>query len=154
MKKYNFSLSIFLTVIGVLVINYSKQFPEYVRGTPGPGLWPKLLGFALIGASVLLCLVTIFSKKEMVAHLLDFKSKGFHQVLKLFVIIIGFGFALNYLGFLLSSVIFSILVMTTLGMRQPLKLGAAGVLITGSIYVIFSVALGVMLPIGKLFLNF
>lgn len=151
MKKYNIGTSIFLILVGLYVINYSKQFEPYVRGTPGPGFWPGMLGVMLVIISTLLLLVTIFSKQEFVAHLVDFKSKGFQQVLKLFLVMILFSVGLNYVGFLLSSLIFVALVMWIMGVRQPVKISITSVSITLSIYVIFAIALGLVLPRGKLF---
>jgi len=150
-KKYNIITSIFLILVGAYVIQYSKRFDEFVNGAPGPGFWPRMLGGLLIVVSCLLILTTVFTKKEMAAHLLDFKSRGFKQVVKLFAVLILFGFGLNFIGFLPSSLIFVALVMYVMGVKNPVKIGITGVAITLSIYVIFAVALGLILPKGVLF---
>ena len=151
MKKYNIFTSLLLICIGSYVVNYAKQFPKYVNGTPGPGFWPKLLGIVLIALSIALLLTTFFTKKEMKKHLVEFKDEGFRQVFKLFIVMILFGVGLNYIGFLPSSLIFIICVMYIMGARNWKKIILTSVSVTLSIYLIFAVALGLVLPSSKLF---
>lgn len=150
-KKYNVFAAMLFIAIGIYVIQYSNRFDDYINETPGPGFWPRMLGVLLIVVSSLLLLTTLFSKKEVAAHLLDFKSKGLQQVVKLFGVMVLFGMGLNYVGFILSSLIFVVLVMWVMGVRSPLKLTITSLSITTSIYVIFAVALGLIIPKGTLF---
>jgi len=150
-KKYNIGTAILLICVGIYVIHYSGGFDPIVNGTPGPGFWPRILGVLLIFVSTLLAVTTIFTRKQLADHLIDFKAKGFRQVVKLFAVMILFGVGLNFIGFLPSSLLFVVLVMWIMGVRSIPKICIASFAITISIYVIFAVALGLVLPKGKLF---
>lgn len=151
MKKYNIITSVLLVCIGIYVIFYSKKFDKIVNGTPGPGFWPGILGGLLIIFSSLLAVTTVFSRKEFVAHLIDCRSRGFQQVFLMFFSMILFGIGLGELGFLPASLIFVVLIMRIMGVKSIRKLCVTSVSVTLSIYVVFVVFLGLVLPRGKLF---
>lgn len=150
-KKYNIITGILLIFVGAYVVNNSFHFQENVNGTPGPGFWPRVLGIAIIFVAALLILTTIIGKKKLPEHLIDIRSKGFFQVLETFGLMILFAFGLNLIGFLLSSLIFVVLMMLIMGVRSVKKICISSVAITLSIYLIFSQFLNVVLPRGKLF---
>ena len=55
------------------------------------------------------------------------------------------------LGFVIASIIFVIATMLAMGERRPLWIVLTSAGITGFIYVVFTVIMGVILPQGRLF---
>lgn len=53
MKKYNIGISVVLVLLSVLIIRSSLQSGAAVQGTAmGPGVWPMILGVAMILLSI------------------------------------------------------------------------------------------------------
>ena len=151
MKKYNAVTALILAGISIIVIQQSYQFPDMVNGTPGPGMWPRTLAYALLfGALTLLISAIAFSPKGEKGPI-DFKSPGVWQVGKLFAVLGLFGLGLSYLGFLTSTTIFIFCVMFIMGVRSWKMLVFSSVGITASVYLIFVVFLRLVLPHGILF---
>ena len=83
--------------------------------------------------------------------LIDYRSAGVHCVFLIFVIMIAYAVIMNYFGFIPATLLFVIATMLAMGERRPIWIGLTTVVITGFIYVVFTVIMGVILPQGKFF---
>ena len=139
MRKYNYFLSVFLIIIGFSGIYMASNFETRSgnSGDPGAAFWPVLLCCGLILCSVIL--------------LIDYRSAGVHCVFLIFVIMIAYAVIMNYFGFIPATLLFVIATMLAMGERRPIWIGLTTVVITGFIYVVFTVIMGVILPQGKFF---
>lgn len=76
MKKYNIGISVVLVLLSVLMIRSSLQSGAAVQGTAmGPGVWPMILGVAMILLSVVLIIQTLVRPRpEGEEKPIDFRS--------------------------------------------------------------------------------
>ncbi len=156
MRKYNYFLSVFLIIIGFSGIYMASNFETRSgnSGDPGAAFWPILLCCGLILCSVILLIQTILESKKATEKedpLIDYRSAGVHCVFLIFVIMIAYAVIMNYFGFVPATLLFVIATMLAMGERRPVWIGLTTVGITGFIYVVFTVIMGVILPQGKFF---
>lgn len=156
MRKYNIIMSIFLIMVGAVGIYLSMNFEARGGniGDPGAAFWPTMLCSGLILTSVILLVQTAMESKKADGSeepLIDYRSAGVHCVFLIFFVMIGYAVLLNLLGFVIASIIFVIATMLAMGERRPLWIVLTSAGITGFIYVVFTVIMGVILPQGRLF---
>lgn len=120
--------------------------------------WPQIILFLLVA---LLCTNMVQIYKKTPANKRSFNIMG-NTTIKEFLtgkLVIGIVFialyavALESLGFLLSTFIFSIAYQWLLGEKRPARLAITALVATVVIYFIFQRALGIMLPRGYGFLR-
>lgn len=120
------------------------------RGTaarPGPGFYPLAVG--LFGAAVALAwVVTALRRPRAGAGLPPGEGRG--RVLVAIALLLGFCLALPWLGYPLTALLFTGLLLRALGGRWPaaVAIAVASALLS---YWIFGPVLGVPLPRGVLF---
>lgn len=82
MKKYNIGISVVLVLLSVLIIRSSLQSGAAVQGTAmGPGVWPMILGVAMILLSIVLIVQTLVRPRpEGEGKPIDFRSPGMKRI--------------------------------------------------------------------------
>lgn len=152
MKKYDIGASLVFAGIGVFVLTQCGQWEDYVRGALGPGFWPKILAIFLIIISVVMLLTSLFKKyEEEEEPVIDYRSPAFKQVFKLFFVLALYGIGLYWLGFFVPTILFVILVMFIMGVRNVKILLITSVGIAACIYIVFAQLLNLYLPTARLF---
>ena len=156
MRKYNCILSVILIAVGITGIMMASNFN--VRsgnvGDPGADFWPILLCAGLILCSVILLVRTALEAKRAAGPeepLIDFHSAGVRCVFMIFGIMIAYAFIMSLFGFIIATLLFIVATMLTMGERRWKWIGLTTIGITGFIYTVFTVIMGVVLPQGKLF---
>lgn len=156
MRKYNTIISIILIIVGAagicLALNFDARGGNV--GDPGAAFWPIMLCCGLIFTSALLLIQTMIESKkaaEKEEPLIDYRSAGVRCVFIIFGIMIGYAILLYFFGFIIATLAFIPAVMLAMGERRPLWLGLTTVGITGFIYILFAVVMGVVLPKGVIF---
>ncbi len=156
MRKYNCILSVIMIAIGITGIRMASNFNARSGNVcdPGAAFWPILLCAGIILCSVILLAQTLIeTKKESgpEAPLIDFHAAGVHCVFLIFGIMIAYAFIMSLFGFIIATLLFVVATMLAMGERRPAWIGLTTVGITGFIYIVFTVIMGVILPQGKLF---
>ncbi len=160
MRKYNYILSVVMTIVGIAGIFIAANFKtlrEPNLGDPGASAWPIFLCSGLVLCSVLLLIRTLIETRKAKAAgetedpLVDFRSKGVICVLEIFAIMIIYAVMLYYLGFLISTPVFIVLTMLAMGERRITWILFTTAGITGFIYVAFALIMKVVLPRGQFF---
>lgn len=146
MKKYNVGISVLMCLLAGGIFYFTKDFPEYYAGAPGSGFWPRVIAAGIIIVSAVLLIETFVKKEEKGEPPIIYTSQGIKRVYILFGLIVLFGVGLQYLGLVISAVLFVPAVMFTLGEKRVIWLVAGGISVTAAIYVIFAVGLHVVLP--------
>ena len=146
MKKYNVGISVLMCLLAGSIFYFTKDFPEYYAGAPGSGFWPRVIAAGIIIVSAVLLIETFVKKEEKGEPPIIYTSQGIKRVYILFGLIVLFGVGLQYLGLVISAVLFVPAVMFTLGEKRVIWLVAGGISVTAAIYVIFAVGLHVVLP--------
>lgn len=152
-KKYDYLslfIYIFFLLIGIGAAIYTKTFPQFnLSNDIGNESFPLIFSISLSILCLLGLLSEIFKKNQQNNITLSTK-----QLLKTFVAIllnVITVFLIDFIGFYLSSFIFSISIMLLLGIRNIYILVLFNIGLIGFIYFLFQELLNVPLPIGLIF---
>ena len=148
MKNRELVPSLFFLALSFFICQQSVVIGVGSLGQPGPGLLAFGAGLAM-GGMVLYLLIQSFISKEQrqegLEHRLALKSgKLFMLCISLFV----YTFAVNRLGFILSTFLFVIFVLRLVESKKWWRTLLEATLITIGNYLIFVVWLGLSLPVG------
>lgn len=154
-KKTNIWFGIILTGIAVFVIIISLGFPSFIVGDkklPGPNFFPVILSMILIiagGYEILIAWRDIQAKKATKISKEYFKDWGNQNLLIIVFSLIIYVFLLEWLGFLLATFIFSLILMIRLktGWIRGTFFSAVAVIV---IMLLFVKLFKVQLPEGSL----
>ena len=145
MKKCNVILIAVMLLIVAGVFYFTKDMPKEFFGVVGPSLWPRFIAIVLLIFTGLLLFQTVFDKSGSPSPI-NIKSKGLKRVFGLFGVLIGFGILLPIMGFLVSSFLFLVVVMSVMGEKKKLRILFSSIGITVLLYVFFEYLLNVFLP--------
>lgn len=146
MKKFNLGTAIVMIFLSVGIFYQTKDMPKTFNQAPGPGFWPRLLAVAVLILSAGLIIQTYVGKMDWEEMLVDVKMPGVQRVFMLFAAFAVFAFSLNYLGFIITSLIFVPAVMRILGETRVKWLFLTSVGTTAFVYLIFVKCLRLVLP--------
>ena len=131
--------------------------PDY--GTLKPSTWPRII-LAAFGFLSAIYLVQSIRQGPDEARDEDGTPKGFaaffahwRNVIVVFVLFLGYLLVLPWIGMLLAGTAFVFLILTALGpfsLRDMAVHGAIAVAAVGGMWLVFTYALGVLLPRGEL----
>lgn len=142
MKKSNIFVSIIIILIGIATLIEVKMFPQGQSNVVGPGFFPGIIAAILIILGIILFIQSIRIKKDE-----DIKVNLFNSENKLAYIIMGitliYLIAINYIGFLISSIIYLTTLITLYGEKNKLKSLVASSIISSAIYFVFNILLNV-----------
>lgn len=142
MKKSNIFVSIIIILIGIATLIEVKSFPQGQNNVVGPGFFPGIIAAILIILGIILFIQSIRIKKDE-----DIKVNLFNSENKLAYIIMGitliYLIAINYIGFLISSIIYLTTLITLYGEKNKLKSLVASSIISSAIYFVFNILLNV-----------
>ena len=132
---------IIITVIGVGTAMLSNTFPDLPEGHPGPGLFPRLIGYLLAGCGLLLTWQGYRGKLGAVRHSLQ---GSWLLIALVFAIVLLYPWVHRFAGFpvALSLAIFGVALLLKL---KVLKALVIALLTTASIYLLFNQLLHVPL---------
>jgi putative tricarboxylic transport membrane protein len=150
MKNRDLVSSIIWIVFGGIFVVGALQLGLTRRGVPGPGFLPFLTGLALVFVS-LFVLIPALGRREK-AETSDFfpERDSLRKLLYVLVVLLTFGIAMKYLGYLLTAFLFMFfvaLVMKPKGWRTTALLAFVTAVVS---YALFVVLLEVNLPKGLL----
>ena len=144
MKKSNIFVSIIIILIGIFTLIEVKSFPQGQNNVVGPGFFPGIIATILIILGIILFIQSIRIKKDE-----DKKVNLFNKENKLAYIIMGITLiylvAMNYIGFLISSIIYLTTLIILYGENNKIKSLIASTIISSAIYFVFSMLLNVPL---------
>ncbi len=152
MKKYKWTgektVNLFLFLVSAFYLAYSLS--NYKLGTmrmPKEGFMPMVVGVGAVAISAILLVQSLLDRG-------DAQNVKFHISWVRFFLLVGVSLAyallMNTLGYLLSSFLFLLGVLKIAGVRGWLRTLLISVIAAAAFYLIFKVALGVMLPAGLL----
>jgi putative tricarboxylic transport membrane protein len=151
----NCIIAIFLILLAVVYFYATSQIPSYEVGDPlGAKVFPTLLGIGLVLAALLLLFETYKTKsRENSEKERESKKERRHLVIVGSVVCwtIIFIILLEYLGFLLSSMVYLIVFMTCLNSKKVWLHMGVSVVFSVALYILLAKGLGVTLPKGILY---
>ena len=143
------SSSIWLAVGGLFVIGALQQ-GLMRRGVPGPGFLPFFSGCALIFISLFVFIPALSRGKNIEYARFFPEHDSFRKLLLAVVALFAYGVALNYLGYIFTTLVFMffvIRIMEPKKWRTPAAVAIVSALVS---YLMFVVLLEVQLPQGWL----
>ncbi|NLI90070.1 MAG: tripartite tricarboxylate transporter TctB family protein [Epulopiscium sp.] len=117
-------------------------------GVPGPGYFPRILSLIVILLAAIE-LISSYRDKEEEEEIKLFAKENARVWVSLGFIILYF-IGLSYLGFIISTIIFMLVMLMYFRIRNIIVLVAVPIGLTTFLYFIFTILLKVQLPIGKL----
>jgi putative tricarboxylic transport membrane protein len=150
MKTGNILSSLISIAIGCIIIFLSKDFPKEVSSAPGPGFYPKIISYILIGLGIILLIQTLFTqkKKEMVVL---FKSQEAKFVYKIVGITILYLIMLTIIGFTISTLLFLFVTFYVMGLKSYKLLIIIPIVTTTALLLLFKGVFHIPLPDDILF---
>ena len=149
MRKYDLysSFVCFLVGLGFILGGLKYRFGNLYA--PGPGFLPFIFGGVFSLLSIGLFFTTILAKIGPSEKTAFWKTDGsWQRVLYSLFSLVGYLVGLNYLGYLLTTFLFSFYLFRFIGKRKSwISIGTAAITSLIS-YLLFDVAMGVPLPKG------
>ncbi|MFQ3620533.1 MAG: tripartite tricarboxylate transporter TctB family protein [Spirochaetales bacterium] len=149
-------IGIICLTVSVVILSITPSFPQGKAniGLTGPAFFPDLLAIVFIGCGLYQIVHGIIKKKEYppltfssLKHLFD--KKETRTAYFVILLVVGFIFLLDWLGFLLTTSIFLLLFMGRLGVPKLQNL-LYTFIFTLTIYLLFGYLFTISLPSGIL----
>jgi putative tricarboxylic transport membrane protein len=149
MKKGNLAFAALSAILGGIIISIALGYPtaaDYGTGVPGPGLWPIAISVVLIGCAVLLAVKSLKMPEEKNTEI-KLWNEGTKRVYITMAVLFIYCLALEFLGFLISTVILEFFFIQWFAKKKPWITAIFAVGITLVIYLVFQYILNV--PVGS-----
>lgn len=140
--------SIVWTILGVMICIGSTSMRLGSLSNPGPGLFPFIIGSAIVLVSISQVIVHAFKKPEA-GHFWQ-NRQGVKGVIIVLVLLSFYALALMHLGFSLCTFLFFVAILKTLGRKSWTYALLTGLIISLFSYMVFVVWLKINLPKGPL----
>lgn len=151
MKKYNIGVSLLLIGISAGMLVTARGYNTTVKGTAmGAGEWPSILCVAMILLCGILLVQTFMDKSSDDEKPFEFKSEGMKRVYIMVAALTIFAVLLKTLGFYVAVAFLAPAMMYLLGERRVKIMVVLTVGILVFVYAVFSMFLGIKLPMGML----
>lgn len=148
MNKPNLIYSILGLILSIYVFVTASSFPTPPGNTMGPGYYPILLSIGLLVLSAILLIQTLLKAGKETFEKFDMKSPEVIRFMVSLLATVIYAFVMQYLGFILASVIYLFFLMYLLLNRAYIKMAIISVGVSVSVYLVFSHALNLTLPLG------
>ncbi|HEX9265290.1 MAG TPA: tripartite tricarboxylate transporter TctB family protein [Candidatus Binatia bacterium] len=149
MKRSDIAASVILIGLAVFVLFESRNLPFGSMRVPQTGFFPATLAILLLIFSVIL-LAQCFLNIETVRAADRIAEEGWVRIGATLATMAGFAFALERLGFLLSTFVLMILLLRAIESQSWPKVVAIALATAVVAYAIFGWLLGIPLPVGAL----
>lgn len=148
MNKPNFIYSILGLILSIYVFLTASSFPTPPGNTIGPGYYPMLLSIGLLVMSSVLLIQTLLRVGKEEFEKFNIKSSEVIRFAVSFIATVIYAIAMQFLGFILASVLYLFFLMYLLKNREYIKMSIISVGVSVSVYLIFSNVLNLTLPLG------
>jgi len=140
--------SIAWIILGVMICLGSTSMRLGSLSSPGPGLFPFIIGCVMILVSISQAIVYAFKKSET-GHFWQ-NREGVKGVIIVLVLLSFYALALMHLGFSLCTFLFFVAILKTLGRKSWNYALSTALIVSFFSYMVFAVWLKINLPKGPL----
>jgi putative tricarboxylic transport membrane protein len=151
MKNRDLVSSVIWMAFSGLFVAGSLRTDLMVDGVPGERLLPLLMGIAGMLISLFIFITSIFRQKEVVIRSFFSERGSLKKLLITSVLLFAYAFSVNYVGYLLATTVFMLLLFRLVeprGWGTSIIVSLATAVLT---YIFFTVLIGGQLP-GGLFI--
>lgn len=145
MRIYDLLAGVALAVLSLWIYGVSAGFPAGAGGTPGPGLYPRLISVVLILLAVLLIAKALLAKGDW--GKIIYRPEVWRVFLAI-ALIGGFVFLWARTRFEVATILYLFAMVNLYGKISLKRSLIYSVVVAGSIYLLFGLALGVPLELG------
>lgn len=141
--------SLALIALGVLILAEAAPWEFYNPDGPGPAMFPRIYGAAMIGLSLILLVSKLAGSATAASpgeKPVDWAGTG--RALAAFAVFASCVVSMGYLGFTLPFAAFTFFLVTFVWRRPLLTALATAIALPAAFYVTFPLLLGVQLPTG------
>jgi putative tricarboxylic transport membrane protein len=147
MKRIKWDIYICLAIIIVLML-FASQLPKI---TPIARVYPTVVS---IGTFICVLLLLVKTNRNPVDETRErMTAKAIKRTLTYLLLILAYILLWDTLGFIFSTLLFTVVSMHLLGMKNKAALIAFPILMTAVIYIVFTKLIMVSLPLGTLVEN-
>lgn len=146
MKKGDVLAGLCLIGLGIFIIQQARQLDYVNEFGPGPGFLPLWLGIGFIVLAPSLIVMTVLRSMSLAVGERSWKELA--RALATWGGLMVMTALLNWLGFILSFIFLSLFLVLVMDRRPLWTALAVAVGSAFGFYLIFTVALGVSLPVG------
>ncbi len=151
MKKYDYAISAIAIIFGFSIYFITRDVPKFYNGSPGSAFFPRIIATVMIIVGIGMAINTYVKRTSYKNEVIfNFASAGLRRVLWMFLAIIVAGISIYLFGFILTSLWFTAAVIFIMEERRPLVLIISSIVLTLSVYLIFTVGLQMYLPRGRI----
>jgi hypothetical protein len=150
MRNRDIVSSLVWMCLGGLFVAGAWQQGLMRRGVPGPGFLPFFSGLALVSVSLAVLLPALVRARQETRANFFPERDSLRRVTSAVAALFGFGIALEYLGYLLSTFLFMLAVAQLVERRSWGAVTALASVTAVLSYLLFVVLLEVQLPTGFL----
>lgn len=150
MKKDDILSGCILIAISIYFLRESNSLPSSSLGIPGSAFFPRLVCFAFVIFGGIL-IIRSFKKGEAERKITLILKQDLIRVLAVILLCGIYIFSMPFLGFILTSILFIVLLMFIFQVKRIGIIILWGFLVTLIIYFIFKILLKVPLPAGMFF---
>lgn len=151
MKKVSNIISMAFIILSIIIILAGLRFPISVDGVPGAGYFPIAIAVLMIGMSFAHITMCCFDTSQGPAHSVKLISKENSRVWVSIGSTAIYLYAMTWIGFVIATPIYLFSILWFFKVRNKIVLATIPLGLTGMIYLIFTVALSVILPSQKIF---
>lgn len=146
MKKYDIYGAILWAGMAIFIIATAPKIGLGIPRSPGPGLFPLMVGYILLFFSTLMIIIAIHNKKDSQDFNIwpHFRGTVFFN----FSILIAYTFLLEHIGFIISSLLLLIYLFRISGKRKWWFSIGFAFLIVSTAYYFFGILLSAQFPKG------
>lgn len=149
MKTREVIPSIAWVVVGGLICNGAKSLKLGSLRHPEPGMFPFLIGSTLILLSFLQLIKLLFSGKDQSETFESWPhSAGLKRLVSIFVLLIFYTMTLQYMGFILCTLVFFMVLFKTLAQKSWQYSILTSLAVSTLSYIFFEFLLNINLPKG------
>ena len=151
MKLVNIIFGLIAIALCIFALDQISEFPEAVPGEIGADFFPKILSYGLGMSGIVLIVTSFLNHSSEKAEPFKITDKSTQRVIIALGITILYCLSLELLGFITCTIIFLIMMMLLMRERAPLRILIVSSTITGSVFIIFSQFLNILLPMGTIY---
>lgn len=149
MRKMNILIGLFSLLFGGVILYLSREMAIVDEfGVPGERFWPFCIACLFIVLGILQCIKTVIQRGSSY-QTVDLSSYAVKRTYFLGLISIIYAVALNYLGFIVSSLLFIPAVMVMMNEKRAWYLAVASVIMVVVIWLFFTELFNSPLPVPE-----
>ena len=148
MKKYDFIPGVVFVFLGIVSALGSWRLELGTFKTPGAGLVPFLISVILVILSIIVVITSHEIRKSFQEVLNIWSGVNLTKIVLVLAYLVGYAFCLEKLGYIMTTLIFFLILLKTVGSLKWRVVIITSVLAVSLSYVIFVVFLKVQLPSG------